>query len=102
MSETRVRETAAPWFRRQADFDGVSIALIDHQMAAHEYDHPPYGDTGYSVDYASGPMRDCFYCDRPHICVNGATVVHKGDSLDEANAAFDELERKLLAGELHG
>jgi len=39
-------------------------------------------------------------CSHVHRMSVGGRTVYGGDSLDEANAEFEELERKLLAGEL--
>ncbi|HEX9565588.1 MAG TPA: hypothetical protein VF981_16535 [Gemmatimonadaceae bacterium] len=92
----RVRETAAPrWFIRYAEFEGVGITL-----AVHPHDGLHVDDVEVAVDWAVLPYGKCRSCGYAHRPTGVTGTVYEGDSLDEAHAAFDALERDLLAGRL--
>lgn len=105
--QTDVRETTLPpGIARQA-FDGETwIAICDRQVM--ETHHTCMGG-GWPWDrnlshYGTFATEGWQPCDRADNCA--ATISRRywaeqdHDSLEEANAAFDDLERKLIAGEL--
>ncbi len=95
MVETAIRETAAPWYLRQAEFDGHMIVLIDDE-ACRNHARPV---ARYCVSWADLPLEDCELCEYTHIMVGGEDVLDTF-SLADALAAYADLERRLLAGEL--
>lgn len=94
-----VRETAAPWYVRQVEYEGVAILLSERSLmneTARRYHVAP---TPYAVAWGRLPWESDHACDYRHQLRKGA-LVWEGESYAEAEAAFAELERKLLAGEL--
>lgn len=98
MTDTRVRETSAPWYIRQAEFNDVVILLSDRdspEWAVVEKHHSK--DSRYVTGFGSVSDLCPKECGVKHYIVTGT---YEGDSLEGAEAAFEALERKLLAGEL--
>lgn len=93
-----VRETAAPWYLKQAEFGGIAIVLSKYPD---DGKHWPY-DPKYAAGWGELPWVECNPngCGLVHEFSVGRGNVYEGDSLEEAEAAYAELERQLLAGEL--
>lgn len=95
---TMVRETAAPWYLKQAEFDGITIIINSERDCPHGMAHVPDYCVAWGALDTSEPCGDggCSYF---HL-LDGGEDTYEGNSLEEAEAAYAELERKLLAGEL--
>jgi hypothetical protein len=77
------------------EFDGIAISLSRHP---HDGLHD---GAEFTVSWGTLPLvADCSTCQYAHKATVHLGNAYAGDSKDEANAEFDELERKLLAGEL--
>lgn len=93
-----MRETACPWYAKQAEFDGKVIGLTDRALLDDTHRGGP--QVRYIV-WVTGPLipctGGCVYVHRHH----GPTKdVYVGDSLEAAEAAYAELESQLLGGTL--
>lgn len=106
--ETAIRETAAPWYLRQAEFDDVQIVLCDNRLDTCTVPFieltEPTGVWRVGWSAALHRIQECWNCGYTHVWHASDPAPHgrayDGDSLEEAEAAYAELERKLLAGEL--
>lgn len=99
---TEIRETSAPWYIRQAEFDGVAIGMVDGAIPIPAHTATNWQDgKRFAVVMQSLPMPVCRDCGRRHPQRRyGSIGIISTDCLAEAEAAYEELERKLLAGEL--
>jgi hypothetical protein len=93
------RETIMPWCVRQTEWDGIAIAFADRELVGQEvlaFHARP--SVRYAVSWGCLPWTPCCLCGGSWL--SPRKYVYKGDSLAEAEAAYAELEAKLIAGEL--
>lgn len=96
VSEVLVRETAAPWYIRQAEFDGIAIVLCGPEPSGRH----GLGADVYIASAGTLPWQACIRCEHLHKGTGMITRAYTGHSLEEAEAAYAELEQQLLAGTL--